>query len=126
MLSKVFVVELAADEEEEQDEADGAEGVECAERALREQAGGGVRGDAAEDGWTEENAADDFSDDAALAELARYPTAEKCDEQDRGHLQEQLTHAVSRPPGAVSLFHDAGAARASKSRSVRGELMGEV
>ncbi len=92
LMVELRVVEFHADEEEKEDEADGGEEFELRQGGLREEVGGKMRGEASEDRRTDQDAADDLTDDARLPELPGEAAADDGDQQHDGHLEQQQGH----------------------------------
>ncbi len=61
---------------------------------MREEAREGVGRDASEEGWADEDTADDLSDDAGLRELAGEPAADEARQQDDRDLEDEEGHGV--------------------------------
>jgi hypothetical protein len=55
----------------------------------------GCGGVAAEYGWADHNAADDFSDDRSLSKLSREPAKGEAYEKNDGHLEKKQTQKTS-------------------------------
>jgi hypothetical protein len=89
-------VDFETDKEEEEDETDGGDEVEVWEGRWWEY-GGGEAGDSTHHGRTEDDAADDFGDDARLADEFEQPSETLGEDDDDAELGGAGVGGLSRP-----------------------------